>query len=337
MKNLVVFILALMLIPLFGVSQSCLPEGIEFETQAQIDSFQVNHPGCTEIEGDVLIQGDNITNLNGLNVLTSIGGDLGVSQNWSLYSLAGLDNVTSVGGNLVFYENLALTSLTGLDNMTSIGGNLWCFISALTSLAGLDNVTSIGGYLGITNNPALTSLTGLDNVTSIGSFLVISQNNALTSLTGLDNIDATSIDSLFIYDNTSLSDCDVQSICDYLVAPNGTIEIHDNAPGCNSPEEVDSACIYVSVRELSTEIQGEVYPNPILTSAVLEYELKEPAIVTLTVSNHLGQQIETLVNSHQQQGKHQAVWNAEGLPPGIYFYRLQAGEQSASGKMIIVK
>ncbi len=54
-------------------SQPCLSEGITFTTQEQIDSFQINYPSCTEIEGDVGIYGDDITNLNGLNVLTSIG------------------------------------------------------------------------------------------------------------------------------------------------------------------------------------------------------------------------------------------------------------------------
>ena len=51
----------------------------------------------------------------------------------------------------------------------------------------------------------------------------------------------------------------------------------------------------------------------------------------------LGQQIETLVNNHQQQGKHQVTWNTEGLPTGIYFYRLQAGEQQATGKMVVLR
>ncbi len=34
----------------------CLPEGITFTTQAQIDNFQLNYPGCTEIEGDMKIK-----------------------------------------------------------------------------------------------------------------------------------------------------------------------------------------------------------------------------------------------------------------------------------------
>jgi len=56
-------------------SQPCLPEGIVFTFQQQIDDFQSNYPGCTEIEGDVKIAGDDVTNLIGLNILTSIEGN----------------------------------------------------------------------------------------------------------------------------------------------------------------------------------------------------------------------------------------------------------------------
>ena len=118
--------------------------------------------------------------------------------------------------------NDALTSLSDLDNVTSIGGDLRIYDNdALTSLSGLDNVTSIGGELGVGNNDALTSLSGLDNVTSIGGDLYVRYNVALTSLVGLDYIEAASIDNLKIYDNLFLSTCEVQSICDYLIAPSG--------------------------------------------------------------------------------------------------------------------
>ena len=76
MKRLSFLVIALLLIPLTAITQPCLPEGITFTTQAQIDSFQTNHPNCTEIEGDVIIGGDDITNLDGLNVLTAVGGFL---------------------------------------------------------------------------------------------------------------------------------------------------------------------------------------------------------------------------------------------------------------------
>ena len=50
-------------------SQPCLPEGIIFTTQAEIDNFQTSYPGCTEIEGDVTISGDDINNFIGLRTL----------------------------------------------------------------------------------------------------------------------------------------------------------------------------------------------------------------------------------------------------------------------------
>jgi len=78
---------------------TCLPEGIWFCTQAHIDNFQTNYPDCTEIEGDVSINsGSDITNLNGLIVLTSIGGYLNICCNTSLTSLTGLEGLTSIGG-----------------------------------------------------------------------------------------------------------------------------------------------------------------------------------------------------------------------------------------------
>ena len=42
-------------ISILEYNNHCLPEGITFSTQAEIDNFQTNYPGCTEIEGDVVI------------------------------------------------------------------------------------------------------------------------------------------------------------------------------------------------------------------------------------------------------------------------------------------
>ncbi|MCK4815762.1 T9SS type A sorting domain-containing protein [bacterium] len=314
MKKLAIVIIALLFIQITALSQSCLSEGITFTTQTEIDNFQINYPGCTEIEGSVIIQGYDITNINGLSVLIAVGGYLNISANDTLTSLTGLDNVTSIGGTLRIIHNDVLTSLTGLENVTSIGGGLF-----------------------ILSNNALISLTGLDNLNAIGGELRIYLNSSLTSLKGLDHIDAGSISDLTISHNSSLSTCEVQSVCDYLASPNGLISIKKNATGCNSQAEVEEACEAVSVESLEALDGLLIYPNPLFTSTTIEYELVEPAKVSLTIYNHLGQKIETLVNQHQQIGKHKVTWNAEGLPAGIYFYKLQAGEQYATGKMVVVK
>jgi hypothetical protein len=76
MKKLILLIAAVAISHSLAFSQPCLPEGINFTTQEQIDNFQSNYPGCTDIMGTVLIEGNNITNLDGLNGITVIGGYL---------------------------------------------------------------------------------------------------------------------------------------------------------------------------------------------------------------------------------------------------------------------
>jgi hypothetical protein len=190
-----------------AMAQGCLPEGITFTTQEEIDNFQTNYPGCTEIEGNVIIgstNGTDITNLNGLSILTSIG------------------------GSFIFAGNSSLINLSGLENLTSIGGNLQTYL-----------YNTYGTPIG---NTALVSLSGLEGLTSIEGDIRISYNNALTSLEGLINVDAGTIMNLSIHSNASLSSCSVQSICDYLTSPNGIVDIYGNASGCNNPPEVASEC-----------------------------------------------------------------------------------------------
>lgn len=194
MKKIILSIIFALIIQYPVLSQGCLPGGITFNTQEEIDRFKSNYPGCTEIEGYVTISGsDEITNLQGLDVLTRIGGRLRFYTCTVLTSLSGLENITSIGGDLDVYfwpsTNSVLTNLTGLDNLTTIGGGLTITnVDALTSLSGLEKLTSIGGDLEIGGNDALTNLSGLDYLASIGGGLWIGENMILNNLNGLENL-----------------------------------------------------------------------------------------------------------------------------------------------------
>jgi len=313
-----------------GFTLPCLPFGnYYFHTQAEIDNFQTDYPGCIELEGDVEILGNDITNLNGLNVLTSIGGNLFIG--WS---------------HIEPLINPLLTNLTGLEGLTAIGSGLTIYNNdSLATLIGLDNLTSIGGDLKVYGNGALTSLTGLGNLSSVGGSLSIGYredeyyfgNDALTNLTGLDNVNYIAGD-LFIGSNPSLSSCEVQSICDYIVNPNGTINIYNNAPGCNNQEEVETACT-VGVEEssvVSRQSSVRVSPNPFSTSTTIECELNLPGTVRIIIYNQFGAQME-FIEQNQQQDLNKIIWTPNNLPNGIYYFRLQAGEQVATGKMVLIE
>ena len=67
------------------------------------------------------------------------------------------------------------------------------------------------------------------------------------------------------------------------------------------------------------------YPNPFNPTTTIEFEIAQPANVTLTVFNTLGEEISTLLdNEMMDEGRHAVEFNANGLASGVYFYRLVA-------------
>ena len=64
--------------------------------------------------------------------------------------------------------------------------------------------------------------------------------------------------------------------------------------------------------------------------------LKQPETVQISICNHLGEQIE-VIQQNQSAGKQQIVWNAIGLPSGVYYLRMYAGEHHTSGKVVKVR
>ncbi len=193
-RSMFLFLAVLFSLP--RIEAQCPGAPITLSTQAQINNFPTNYPGCTEIGVSVTIQGNNITNLNGLSNVTSITKSLFILNNPALTSLNGLSNLSNIGVELTIDNDDALTSLSGLNNLPFIGGSLDisnnALLSDLTALSGVDHVN---GYLGVSFNPALVTLNGLNNVATIGRYLQINNNNALTSLNSLNNLTGVGINA----------------------------------------------------------------------------------------------------------------------------------------------
>ena len=79
------------------------------------------------------------------------------------------------------------------------------------------------------------------------------------------------------------------------------------------------------------------YPNPFNPSTLIRYSLPEDAKVTLKVFNILGQEVAELVNQGQSRGNYVALFEANNLASGVYFYRLEAGRFREMKKMILMK
>lgn len=333
MKKLNFLLIFLFIIRTTLISQSCLSEGIEFTTQTAIDSFQINYPNCTEIEGDLLIGSWNgnatITNLDSLECLTSIGGRLDIVNCENLMNLSGLGNVSSIGDWLVIYTNNSLIDLSGLQSIATIGNGLAIENNnSITSLYGLESLISVGGQLSINYNTNLTNLSGLNSLNEINGSLSIMNNMNLTDISGIENLDPTSINEfLSIKYNTSLSNCAIYGICNYIINPTGDISINNNNDGCNSQTEVELACEELSVDNKISEKNISVFPNP--------------ANHFLTVRLKNGDLIDQ-INIYNLQGRNMLSINPmnntidiSNIEKGFYILKLNYGEIEFNERLII--
>ncbi len=84
------------------------------------------------------------------------------------------------------------------------------------------------------------------------------------------------------------------------------------------------------------------YPNPFNPATEIRFDLPYTAKVELKVFNVLGQEIATLLSRELPSGSHSVTWNGrddydQPVSSGVYFYRLEAGGNSISKKMILIK
>ena len=79
------------------------------------------------------------------------------------------------------------------------------------------------------------------------------------------------------------------------------------------------------------------YPNPFNPKTNISFELPEESNVKVRVFDILGNEVLTLVNSRLEAGRHEITWNASDYSSGIYFYRLETKDNSATMKMTLLK
>jgi hypothetical protein len=165
------------------------------------------------------------------------------------------------------------------------------------------------------------------NLTSIGGDLQMIFNISLTSLSGLDSINPASIANISIQYNDVLSTCDIKSICDYIASPNGDIYIENNAPGCNSQEEVEAACL-TSVEEVKIGNGITIIPNP----ANDKITISSSTITSITQLSIFNVNGEKLIE--RQLTDTETRLDISALPRGVYFVRLQNEKIVEIGKMV---
>jgi hypothetical protein len=79
------------------------------------------------------------------------------------------------------------------------------------------------------------------------------------------------------------------------------------------------------------------YPNPFNPATTISYDLPEAGPVSLKIYDLLGSEVATLVDDNQGAGRHEVLFDATGLPSGVYFYRLKAGWYTSTRKLVLLR
>jgi len=79
------------------------------------------------------------------------------------------------------------------------------------------------------------------------------------------------------------------------------------------------------------------YPNPFNATTRIPFSLPGKSDVLIEIYNLLGQKIAELFDGSLEAGYHFVTWDAGLSPSGVYFSRIQAGDQVQTRQMILLK
>ena len=236
-----------------------------------------------------------------------------------------------------------MTSLTRL-NLSS---------NSISDISVLKDLTSLT-RLNLSSN-SISNISALEDLTSLTDLWL--HQNSISDISALE--DLTSLILLSLYVN-SISDISALEDLTSLT----TLWLHGNSISDYGPLRRLVAAIEASGKYLSIDIPipGGApshtaappstslfanFPNPFNPETWIPYQLAKPSEVTITIFDVRGHVVRTLILGTQPAGLYRsqskaAHWDGknafgEKVAGGLYFYRLTAGDFSATRKMLILK
>ncbi|MBK9098989.1 MAG: T9SS type A sorting domain-containing protein [bacterium] len=79
------------------------------------------------------------------------------------------------------------------------------------------------------------------------------------------------------------------------------------------------------------------YPNPFNPTTRISWQSTISSRQSLKIYDVNGKEVEILFDEYKSAGSYEVSFTASGLPSGIYFYKLEAGNYTLTKKMILLK
>ena len=79
------------------------------------------------------------------------------------------------------------------------------------------------------------------------------------------------------------------------------------------------------------------YPNPFNPVTNIEFSIPKTGVFKLSIFNAAGRKVTALVNGELSAGRYNYDFDATQLASGIYFYKLESNDFTATKKMVLIK
>jgi len=99
--------------------------------------------------------------------------------------------------------------------------------------------------------------------------------------------------------------------------------------------------VFSGVKELNKEPEnfylGNIIPNPLSAFTTFEIGITNVAYVSLKIYNTKGEQVATVLSDEMAPGTYTVSWTPENLESGVYYVQLNAGMNSKTKKLVIIR
>jgi hypothetical protein len=281
-------------------------------TSGTIKAFKLD-----KITSDIIIYDTAIIQSNGSYTLPNVpqdSVDIGVFPN----STPPNDWVVTYYPSTIYWEKATVLYPTG--NLTNIN------INAIRLAASTNSNSVNGKVMRLNDNPVLANLKDA---------VLYAKNGNNFVKCGISDVNG-------IYHLNSLPAGSLKIIATRLGFTRDSTTVN-----VTSSSNTDSINFYlnrytVGIKNISNTVPSEYklfqnYPNPFNPATIIRFQMKDSRFVTLKVYDILGKEIVTLVNEKLNAGEYEIQFSINQIPSGIYFYKLESGDFTATKKMVLVK